>query len=399
MIRASKLAGIEAMINNQPHEFSYKPEEIDSFIEALKADLPDTRDNRGKRHNVVFVIVCFLLATLSGRHTLSSIHRFIYNRLDWLRTVTHFQEVKIISRAQLPRLLNSLDWVALDKIITRCFGVRIEKSVDKKWVAVDGKALRGSQSGDDKQSVIFAVDHHTRDTVGQARQLGTKSSEIPVVRTLLKETGLESQKVSLDAHHNNPETLTQINKASGTYVVQVKENQSVLLKQCEQWAATSPAMIEITKADKANGRVTSRCANLFSIAQETVATRWEGCGLTTLVVVSREVFQKAKQKTTIETSYYVSNQTVSHAESAQDLAQAIQQHWGVESNNWIRDVTFNEDNVKVKAGNQGQIMSRLRSLAIELVRKTGIKNFQAAVERFIDLPSTLESMLKQVNFL
>ena len=102
-----------------------------------------------------------------------------------------------------------------------------------------------------------------------------------------------------------------------------------------------------------------------------------------------------------DTSYYVSNQTVGqdNIESAEDLMQAIQKHWGVESNNWIRDVTFNEDKIKVKAGNQGQIMGRLRGLAIELIRKTGIKNFQAAVERFIDSPSALELMLRQVKFL
>jgi predicted transposase YbfD/YdcC len=27
----------------------------------------------------------------------------------------------------------------------------------------------------------------------------------------------------------------------------------------------------------------------------------------------------------------------------------IRFHWGVESNNWIRDVTFNEDHIKTKA--------------------------------------------------
>jgi predicted transposase YbfD/YdcC len=32
----------------------------------------------------------------------------------------------------------------------------------------------------------------------------------------------------------------------------------------------------------------------------------------------------------------------------------------------IRDVTFNEDHIKTKAGNQAQIMALLRGLAIEL---------------------------------
>ena len=191
------------------------PEEIISFIKALESNLPDTRDNRGKRHGLAFVIACFVFATLCGRNKLSSIHRLMRNRLDELRTITNILDAQLISRAQLPRVLDSLDWVALDAIIQRCFGVRMAKSENKRWIAIDGKALRGSQCAEDKQSIVLAVDHQTRETVAQARQIGTKSSEIPVVRALLKETKLESQKISLDAHHCNPETTAQIEKAKG----------------------------------------------------------------------------------------------------------------------------------------------------------------------------------------
>ena len=58
-----------------------------------------------------------------------------------------------------------------------------------------------------------------------------------------------------------------------------------------------------------------------------------------------------------------------------------------------------KDRIKTKAGNQLQIMGLLRGLAIELIRKTSPKNFQAAIDHFADSVSTLESMLKQVKFL
>ena len=124
--------------------------------------------------------------------------------------------------------------------------------------------------------------------------------------------------------------------------------------------------------------------------------------MSTLIVVERETFVIAKQKTSFETSYYVSNSVLESCvikPLAEELTQAIQRHWGVESNNWIRDVTFNEDHIKTKAGNQSQIMALLRGLAIELIRKTSTKNFQAAIDNFTDSVSTLESMLKQVKFL
>jgi hypothetical protein len=121
-----------------------------------------------------------------------------------------------------------------------------------------------------------------------------------------------------------------------------------------------------------------------------------------LIVVERETFEVSKQKTSFDISYYVSNSVLKPnviKPLAEELTQAIRFHWGVESNNWIRDVTFNEDHIKTKAGNQSQIMALLRGLAIELIRKTSPQNFQAAIENFTDSISTLESMLKQVKFL
>jgi len=44
-------------------------------------------------------------------------------------------------------------------------------------------------------------------------------------------------------------------------------------------------------------------------------------------------------------------------------------------------------------------MGLFRGLAIELIRKTSPKNFQAAIDKFVDSPAALEAMLLQVNFL
>ena len=58
------------------------------------------------------------------------------------------------------------------------------------------------------------------------------------------------------------------------------------------------------------------------------------------------------------------------------------------TNNWQLDVTFGEDRVQVKNGNQAQIMGKLRCFAMNLLRwtKTGTQNFQASIEKFTGLP-------------
>ena len=342
------------------------------------------------------------MATLVGRQKLSEIHRFISNRIVWLSELTKTKLIKPISRAHLPRLLDGLNWTSVNELVERCFGVKIQHDEIKKWVAIDGKALRGTLDAGDKQNIVLAVDHDTREVVAQARQCGDKSSEIPVVRELLKDTGLEQQKISLDAHHFNPKTTSQIQQAKGIYLTQVKENQATFLKQCKELNKGFSAFAETIEHEKAHGRVTTRCARLFSLESLTLDSRWKNSNLSMLIVVERETFEVSKQKTTFETSYYVSNlmlETSAANSLVQELAQAIRQHWGVESNNWIRDSSFNEDHIKTKAGNQAQVMALLRGLAIELIRRSHPKNFRAAIDKFADSNAALEAMLMQVKFL
>ena len=180
------------------------------------------------------IIAEFVLATLVGRSNVSGIHRFIRNRISWLREVTGYENAELISRAHLPRLLNRLDWDTLNDLIEQHFGICIERDENKEWVAIDGKVLRGTVKGGDKQSVVLSVTHDSRKVIAQARQTGNKSSEIPVVQDLLKSSGLERQKVTLDAHHLNPLTTFQIHQAGGLYLIQVKKNQPIL------WHASYP---------------------------------------------------------------------------------------------------------------------------------------------------------------
>ena len=91
-------------------------EQITSFVEALE-ELPDKRDNRGKRHTLSFIITSVVLSLLVGRSTTSSIFRYIRNKIGWLREVTGKEEASPISRAHLPRLLEKLDCEELNKIL------------------------------------------------------------------------------------------------------------------------------------------------------------------------------------------------------------------------------------------------------------------------------------------
>ena len=59
----------------------------------------------------------------------------------------------------------------------------------------------------------------------------------------------------------------------------------------------------------------------------------------TLIMIERQTVKTAQRKTSLEISYYVSNQEVSleHSNVQSELFTAIRRHWGVESENWIRE--------------------------------------------------------------
>ena len=378
----------------------YTEADVCNFIEAL-SQLTDNRDNRGKRHDLAFVVASVVLAILNGRSKASSIFRYIRNRLEWLQEVTQHPEARVISRAHLPRLLARLDWMELNRLIDAYFGVRVELRANQEWVAIDGKTLRGTLAPGQKQSVVLAVSHESRTLLAQAPMTGSKASEITGVRDLLKESGLEAHKVTLDAHHCNPKTMAQIHQAGGQYVIQVKANQPILFKQCQDLAAMATPLSSHPERDKGHGRLTTREGQCFDMSELDLSARWRDSGVHTLVVVERETLTPAKQKTTCETAYYISNQGLASNPQgqAQELTSAIRQHWHVESENWIRDVTFNEDHVKTKSPTQGQVMGCLRSLVIRLLRRFKVPNFQEALEDFADCPSRFEAFLRRVKFL
>lgn len=304
----------------------------------------------------------------------------------------------VLSRAYLPRFLDRMDWSALGQLIGKHFHVAV--ALDD-WVAVDGKALRGSACGDQREAVVLAVAHGSGEEVARAPQSGPKTSEVYVVRQLLEDAGLLRRKVSMDALHCNPQTLALIAQAQGTYLVQVKGNQPELEHLCGTLALCEPALSSLAHLDKGHGRVTVRTHHLLALRAGVLDVRWAPCQARYLVAVHRETYTYATRTTATELSYYVTNARCigSPANVLAELAAAIRGHWRVESNNWVRDVTLGEDRTRVAAPNQSQVLALLRSLVLNLLRRAKGPSLQAVVDRFCHMPAALADWLRQMRVL
>jgi predicted transposase YbfD/YdcC len=357
--------------------------------------LPDPRDNRGKRHELAFVLCGVILAIMAGRSRVSAMHRFLRNRFEWLRELTQATSPQCISRAQLPRLLARVEWAALQPVLGTHLGIQVESPAPGEWIAIDGKALRGSPG----EQVVLARTHQSGKLLAHQPVSGPKRSEVTTVRTLVAQPPLAGRKVTLDALHCNPLTTAQIHQAQGGYLIQVKANQSALRTALQDLAASDVPLGTCQSVDKAHGRVEVRHATFFSLASLTLPPRWQHSGLNAVVRVDRATTHLLTTKQTQAVAYYVTNQDVSTGTVQTELFTAIRQHWGCEADNWLRDVTWQEDQVSVQHSTQAHVLGFLRTLVLGLFRKAGVSNMRAMVDDLADSPSLFTQLLRQVGFL
>lgn len=326
------------------------PENSRSFFAKLQsADGLDLRDPRGKRHPLAVVLTGVTLALLANRDgSLSSIYRHLEHHYVKLMRHLELEIREPISRAQLPRVLDKVAVTVFDELVFEHFGVRLSEH-EKQWFAIDGKELRGSiESGEKRgEAIVTAVSHQNRQAAAQAYFSGDKESEVPAVRELLAQHGLAGKKISLDALHCKPKTLQLIVESGGRYLVGLKENQKELRKQVGQAVASQARLFELTSLAKEHGRLEFRQYEFYDLLELEKDARWKPLQIRTLVKVRRTREQLRSRKSSVQESYYLSNEVGNYEE----LAQAIRRHWTVEVNNHLRDVSLKEDALRSKKRN------------------------------------------------
>jgi hypothetical protein len=158
-------------------------------------------------------------------------------------------------------------------------------------------------------------------------------------------------------------------------MVQLKENQKELLSNCEGLARFTQPAGQYAEQNAEHGRIEKRKLTAYPNKDDFIEDRqWQEL-IKTIYRVEREVQTfntKIKvYETSNETAYYVSNVEL----AAQQAFGCIQKHWLIEnSNHYVRDVSFLEDlsRIRVKADN----MARLRSLALNIMRKNNVANIK-----------------------
>jgi len=388
-------------------EISYK-----NYFERLSKILKDPRNKRGKCHDLAFICCCVIIAMMNGRFYPTAIQRYIKNRhADLCEQIGH-KSKRAISLSQLLRLLRLIDWEVWNAANLSHFNQTIHLEAisekEEQWWAIDGKELRGSIETGKKRglNVVRAVGQTDKVVLVQRYYDGSKESEKVEARQIVSQQA-KGKKVSLDALHCEPKVLGIVEENNGKYLVQTKANQKLMVAELVAASRYLPAQNIYQTRDKGYGRVESRTYKSYDLRhplfEDCLDERWKDCGIRTLITCYRKFTILKTAKVEEQTSLYLSNDK--HLDNdkkgikTEEWGDAIRNHWQIESDHYVRDVTFKEDFLKIKCTQIQKIMSICISAAVMLYRKINVTNFQAATELFSDNPYPYFDKLKIINFL
>ena len=282
-----------------------------SFYEEMQnCSALDLRDNRGKTHDLAFILLGVLLGILRRRDgTLSSIHRSMVNTNVALCYFLYIPEQPVVSRSHLPIVLQKVDVEVFDYLLFTHYGFRLSVE-QKQWFSGDGKELRGSIEPGKKrgQAVVHLVNHCSGEVVAQNYYDGDKESEKPTLRNLLVESNIASQKITLDALHLCPQTTETIAEAGGVFLIGLKANQPKLHSKMITYANELPPLHQKMTLDFKHGRIEQRKYWLYDIKEQCFQQRWHKTAFSRLVKVQRTRINQKDGKASQEVSYYLSNQ-------------------------------------------------------------------------------------------
>ena len=95
----------------------------------------------------------------------------------------------------------------------------------------------------------------------------------------------------------------------------------------------------------------------------------------------------------------MSNQKVTSLDQAITLFKAIKEHWAVETNNYIRDVTLKEDKLKSILKAVSLTTSIIRTLITNMLKIIEPKNIVAQFDDFAEDFKELEAFFLKAQFL
>ena len=337
------------------------------------ATIDDPRDVRRILHPLREVLLLVVCGTIADCDDYDAIADWGEAHVDFLR-----QHLPYTHGVPGGRWLTIL----MNRINPALFSAAFTAWVRETWpdrpefIAIDGKTSRRSHdraAGEPPLHLVSAFATTSRLVLGQ-EAVPDKSNELRAIPALLarlgEQNGLHGALVSIDAIATNATIATAITAAGADYLLAVKANQPALRAEVEACFTDAPptTIASHIEHDKGHGRIERREVSVIrEVDWLSGERRFPGelrlPGAACLVRVRAEVERAGKAHH--ETRYYISSAVLDAARAAQ----AVRGHWGIENRlHWVLDVTFKEDQSRLRKGFGARNMAVVRHFALNLVR-------------------------------
>lgn len=331
--------------------------------------VPDPRIDRCKRHELMDILFLSISAVLCGAEGWEEIEDFGRARLAWLRRYFPYTN-GIPKHDTIARVLSRLEPKALQESFIGWVNAACQLS-EGEVVAIDGKTVRRSFQTGDRKSAIHMVSAWASQNalvLGQQR-VDSKSNEITAIPALLELLELKGCIVTIDAMGTQREIAKAIRAKGADYVLALKGNQGTLEEDVKLLFSQpiSASLTQQTRAEEVesgHGRIESRSYRQVALGRERLPSSegWEGLNSVIEVTATRD---NGTTRST-EKRYYISSLPL----DVETAARAVRRHWGVENSlHWVLDVTFREDESRIRRGNGAEVMSVLRRLTLNLLKQ------------------------------
>ncbi|PAJ71682.1 hypothetical protein CJF42_25405 [Pseudoalteromonas sp. NBT06-2] len=345
-------------------------------MKSLFQDIESIEDHRvdaNKDYELADIIFLTIAAVLCGAKGWKAIKIFGEAQLDWLREYRDFSH-GIPTRHSIGRIIRG---VKADSLVSSFinFSNTVREKEGKEHISFDGKVVCGSKHGDIDALQLMTAMVVDNGLIIYQKESSTKTNEIPVMQAMLASLDIKNAVITADAMHCQTETTTTIREGNGDYVLQVKKNQGNLFKEVEAYFhksyRDSPKLLKdnyFKELDGEHGRINEREYRLLPITEwfdETEKFK------DSFAVVEVQRTRHLNNKTEQETSYYIT----SLKEDVEVTAKYIRQHWAIEnSQHWVLDVTFREDECQIYADDGARNLATIRRKLLNLIKTHPLKD-------------------------
>lgn len=247
-----------------------------------------------------------------------------------------------------------------------------QKENYKKQIAIDGKALRRSHDKKKNLGALFIVSAWASDQGISLGQVSTeeKSNEITAIPRLLEDIDIEDSIITIDAAGCQKNIARQIIDGKADYVLALKGNhpkfyaavQDFFNNHLEDEFARHPVS-RYEETEKGHGRLERRTYYQATLPKN-FAGRGEWAGLKTIGAAIRVYEQNGIERSDVR--YYI----CSLRRNGKQFARAVRGHWGIENSlHWCLDMTYREDESRVRDRNFAENLSWLRRLTLSLIKR------------------------------